>query len=99
VPLYDYECPSCGDLDRDRRVDYDRRDRQQCRSCGKGAHMLPPRTAVHTFRGGMFEHIGHEPMNIDTPEQLAQACEANDSISPYLEDSPWGRSVRKKKEI
>lgn len=96
MPLYSYECPSCGASEKSIPVPYEERNKVQCAKCEKIMRLLPCTPRVHFFKGGWFEHIAPTPMYIETPEQLHKACEANDGFSPYLNESPLGKGLRKK---
>lgn len=93
MPLYHYNCGSCGHRDKDVFTTYEDRHKQNCSKCGRPSEMQFPAPKTHSFRGGWFEHIAEDPVYIETPMQLRDACRANDGVSVYLEDSPFKRRL------
>lgn len=53
----------------------------------------------HPFRAGFYEHISHEGVYCETPQELKKACEENGCYSVYLENSIHKGQIGKVKEI
>jgi putative FmdB family regulatory protein len=95
MPTYVYECPSC-DGERELVCLISERHNQACGECGCQLHLLPSAPALHTFKRGFYEHISHDGVYIDSARDLADACAANNCISPYLEEGPHRKYIRKR---
>lgn len=95
MPTYDYMCQDgCPDFTSVQRMaDHSKAD---CPKCGLACRQIPPPPgygpAVSTFRGGWFRDIASQPLYIETPQELRNACDANNSYSHQLEDSIYKTS-------
>ncbi len=59
-----------------------------CPSChSSDTSLMPSAPRVQIFQPGWYEHIAHDPLYIETPEQLRAECEKNGGYSKQLEDS------------
>lgn len=60
-------------------------DCEECTGDGKATeHFKAPKSLM--FRPALYEHIGLDPMYIETPQQLYDACAERGLTSQYIAD-------------
>ena len=87
MPLYDYKCKNGHTFEAFKKV----KDRlsARCPVCNlRGAIQITRAPAGHVFKGGWYEHLDVNPVYINTPQELRDACDKRGLRSLYLEDSP-----------
>jgi len=88
MPIYDYECGSCGEEFEALQAIADRKT-ASCVECGSIAKLFfKPGFApgVSSFKAGWWRDIESQPLYISSPQELRDACDRNNSISHFLED-------------
>ncbi len=88
MPLYDYECQECGAAF-EQRLPIADRHAALCSCGGSGELLISTRAGPVLFQPGWYRDIALDPMYIETPQQLRNACDANDGISVHLENSSF----------
>lgn len=85
--IYKFECLDCGHefTQMVERGELET-DCEQSDCCGRAVYR-PSMAKPVLFRAGFYEHASPEGVYAETPQQLQDALNANDGISPYLEDS------------
>ncbi len=93
MPVYDMYCNFCDCTVGDIRCSYEERHTMVCEMCG-GTMTGIGMPAAREFKRGVYHDIGPDPIEINSARELKEACEKNDAISPYLEDSPYRRHLK-----
>jgi len=83
MPLYDYTCSLCG---KDQEIFHKIKEEPPLCSCGNTLTKMIQTPKVRLFRSGVYEHIAHEPLQIDSMKQLKAECKKNGVTSAYAED-------------
>lgn len=94
MPLYDYTCKPCLiDFDEVRRID--ERHLAVCPKCGKKGELIlvaGKGKGFSIFQPGWWHDIQAEPIYINSPQELRNACDRNNSYSHALENGLWKTS-------
>ncbi len=92
MPTYDYICTASGrEFVRLQKIV----DRKQARcNCGGTGNMILAKRApgLSIFHAGIWRDIGRQPMQINNPQELRDALDANGGQAPLLEDGTWKTS-------
>jgi putative FmdB family regulatory protein len=94
MPLYDYECKPCK-LEFEAQQKMADRKTCSCPNCGRRAKLFikpgkAPGFAI--FQPGWWRDISFEPLYINNPQELRDACDRNNSYSECLENGTWKTS-------
>ena len=83
MPLYDYKCTKCEDIQADVFAKVEQRQ-LVCPKCGSDSERMLPRPGnVNVFKAGFYEHIAEEPIYCGSKADLRAACRQNQSYSDY----------------
>ena len=86
MPTYDLLCLRCGEeFIGSSRIDDRRFIKCKCGGLTEIQFKTAPGLAI--FDKGWFRDIAKHPIYCDTPQELRDACDKHDAISPYLENS------------
>jgi len=84
MPLYVYNCTRCDEQFEDFSSIADR-GLMLCKACGGETRIVPGigKNKTIVFPGGLWEHIGPEPLEINSRGQLREACKKNGCYAKY----------------
>ncbi|PCJ26711.1 MAG: hypothetical protein COA94_04760 [Rickettsiales bacterium] len=83
MPLYDYKCERCHTTI---EVFHKIKENPPLCDCGSKLVKLIQPARVRMFRAGIYEHIAHNPIQIDSMKQLKKECKKHGVTSAYAED-------------
>lgn len=93
MPLYDYSCECGAEFEAQRTIA--ERAKAECPECGLSARkIIKPGKApgASIFQPGWWRDIELRPLYINNPQELRDACDKNNSVSSYLENSTFRTS-------
>lgn len=72
-PTYEYECGHCGNIFDESHLMKDSAIETKCK-CGEVADKHYGVARTHVFEKRIFEHLGAEPVMIESKQQLKKEC-------------------------
>ena len=81
MPVYNYQCPNCQDLQEVLKPikEFDRPE--FCPNCNGQMVRKLPTLAIHVFEPQWFEHIANEPIFIRSKRHLLEECKKHGKYS------------------
>lgn len=86
MPLYDFRCPSCHEIDIDimQPSNADAPICQVCQISMEKFHGGKP-SAVHIFKEGFYEHVAEQPIYFRNKKDLKSFCKERGLTMDYCE--------------